>query len=114
MKKTQTIKIDNKSIKNQLIEDYNCNTILEKSLCEVISLNYWKIIEISEILVEKIKSPIISKYKWKYLVSISLELERAHRCYLAWINSLIEIKRPKLDININNKLINDSNINIKK
>lgn len=89
---------------NNLIEEYNCNTSLEKTLCEMIALNYWKILE----LTKKYNSVMLAwntltNERTKYLNMLSKELDRVNRVYLISLNNLIDIKKPKINLNIKTK-----------
>lgn len=88
---------------NNLIEEYNCETTLEKSLCEIISNSYWKIMSISK----KLDSSLNFEYFWNernwFISILSKELDRANRNYLTALNNLLEIKRPQMNINVKTK-----------
>jgi hypothetical protein len=89
---------------NNLIEEYNCNTTLEKTLCEIISNSYWKIMQLSKKFTNvMIAWEYITSERTKYLQMLSLELERENRSYLNALNNLIEIKRPSMSISIKTK-----------
>jgi len=87
----------------QLIEEYDCKTILEKSLCEMIANSYWRIISTSKLMNEDLNLNYPSKYKDNYLAILSKELDRQNRTYLSAINTLIEIKSPSMTINLNSE-----------
>lgn len=88
---------------NNLIEEYDCNTTLEKSLCEVIANSYWKIMSISK----RLNSNLDFEYFWternQFIWILSKELDRANRSYLTSLNNLLEIKRPVMSINVKTK-----------
>ena len=89
---------------NNLIEEYNCNTTLEKSLCEIIANSYWKTLQISKKLTNVMLAwEYITSERTKYLSMLSIELDRANRNYLNAINNLIELKKPQMNINIKTK-----------
>lgn len=89
---------------NNLIEEYNCNTTLEKSLCETIGNSYWKIMQISKkITCVMLAWEYISNERTKYLSMLWLEQDRANRNYLTLLNTLLEIKKPQMNINIKTK-----------
>lgn len=85
---------------NNLIEEYECNTTLEKTLCEIISNSYWKIMSISK----KLDASLEFDYFWSerngFIWVMSKELDRANRNYLTALNNLIDIKRPQMNINV--------------
>ena len=88
---------------NNLIEEYECETTLEKTLCEVIANSYGKVMSISR----KLDSSLSFEYFWHerngFISIMSKELDRANRSYLSAMNQLIEIKEPKTSINIKTK-----------
>jgi hypothetical protein len=112
-------------ITNNLIKEYDCNTTLEKTLCEVIALNYWKVMQISKSFTGVMKAwEYLSDERTRYLGILTKELDRANRTYLMSLNNLLEIKTPHMKINIktknayfwenqqiNNNIPKDENIN---
>jgi hypothetical protein len=88
---------------NDIIEQYNCNTTLEKSLCEVIANSYGKIMEVSKKVSNQLWAEYLSKERSDYLAILSKELDRENRNYLNSLNNLIELKRPIMNINIKTK-----------
>lgn len=89
---------------NNLIEEYNCETTLEKSLCEVIWNSYWKVMQISKKITNvMIAWEYISDNRTRYLSMLWKELDRANRNYLTSLNNLIEIKRPQMNVNVKTK-----------
>jgi hypothetical protein len=89
---------------NNLIEEYNCNTTLEKSLCEMISLNYAKTMQLSRNFTNCMNvDNKLSSERTKYLHMLRKEIDRSNRSYLMSLNNLIEIKRPKMNINVKSK-----------
>ena len=89
---------------NNLIVEYNCNTTLEKSLCETIALNYGKIMQLSRNYTQAMNTGNkLTKETSLYLNTLNKELDRANRAYLMSLNNLIDIKRPKMNINVKSK-----------
>lgn len=89
---------------NNLIEEYNCNTTLEKTLCEVIWNSYWKVMQISKKFTGVMVTwEYLSDERTKYLWMLWKELDRANRNYLTALNNLLEIKRPQMSINVKTK-----------
>ena len=88
---------------NDIIEQYNCTTTLEKSICEIIANSYWKIMEISKKLHNQINTDYISETQIHFISILSKELDRANRNYLNALNNLLEIKRPQMNIKIQTK-----------
>lgn len=85
----------------KLIEEYQCETSLEKSLCEIIANSYGRIISTSKLMNKDLKLEYPSKEKMQYLTILSKELDRQNRTYFAAINTLMEIKNPNMSINLN-------------
>lgn len=88
---------------SELIKEYKCETMLEKSLCEIIANSYWRIISASKLMNEDLNLHCPSKEKNIYLNILSKELDRENRNYLTAINTLIEIKNPSMTINLNSE-----------
>ncbi len=88
---------------NNLIKEYNCNTTLEKSLCEIVANSYGKILQLSQKVTVNINTEYISKERTDWLNSLSKELDRSNRNYLFALNNLIELKRPKVNVNVKTK-----------
>lgn len=88
---------------NDLIQEYNCNTTLEKSLCEIIANSYWKIMSVSKKLNNQFWAEYLSKDRNEFMKILSLEQDRANRNYLNALNNLLEIKKPQMSINIKTK-----------
>jgi len=84
-----------------LVEEYQCNTSLERSLCEIIANSYGRIISTSKLMEEDLKLNYPSKEKMQYLTILSKELDRQNRTYFAAINTLMEIKTPNMSISLN-------------
>lgn len=89
-------------ITNELIKEYDCKTILEINLCEIIALSYSRLIKTYKLMDEDLNSKYPSKEKNIYLSILSKELDRENRNYLTAINALMEIKNPSMTINVNN------------
>lgn len=85
---------------SDMIEDYHCNTALERSLCEIIANSYGRILMTSQYMLrdEKLYEP-----RFRYLSDLSKELDRQNRTYLTAINTLMEIKNPQMTINLNSE-----------
>ncbi len=89
---------------NNLIEEYNCNSTLEQSLCEIIGLNYWKVMQVSKKFTTVMDAwEYLDNDRTRLLSVLSKELDRANRTYLISLNNLINIKRPQMKINIKTK-----------
>lgn len=91
-------------ITNDLIEEYNCTTSLEKILCETIALNYWKLMTLSQKFNWVMNTgKYLSDERTRYLWMLSKELDRVNRSYITALNNLIEIKRPQMNISVKTK-----------
>jgi len=88
---------------NNLIEEYECNTTLEKALCETIADNYGKTMQLSWKLTQELNGKYISDTRTKYMAMLSKEKERANRNYLYGLQTLIDLKQPKTNIHIKTK-----------
>jgi len=88
---------------NNLIEEYSCETTLEKTLCEIIANSYWKIMSVSESLKSSLDFKYFSNERNSFLNILSKELDRENRNYLTALNNLLEIKRPKMNIKVKTK-----------
>jgi len=60
-----------------LIEEYQCNTSLERSLCEIIANSYGRIISTSQLMNEDLELSCPSKEKMQYLTILSKELRKS-------------------------------------
>jgi len=87
----------------QLIKEYNCTTVIEKSLAQVISGSYIRILECSEALSHSIATSTISELGTAFYTMQSKELDRAERHYITALTTLQQIKAPKFDINVKAK-----------
>jgi hypothetical protein len=85
----------------QLMKDYGCTTALERSLCEIIAINYRRVVNASKSIDEDFNLQWPSKEKTHYLEILSKELDRNNRSYLTAVNTLIGMKNPKMTINVN-------------
>jgi hypothetical protein len=85
--------MNNLFFSNDIIKEYHCNTTLEKSLCEIISNSYWKIMSISKILNWSLNFEYFSNERNWFISIMSKELDRANRNYLNAMNNLLEIKK---------------------
>lgn len=90
-------------VANNLIEEYHCETTLEKTLCEVIANSYGKILSISKRLDDSLSFDYFGHERNGFISIMSKELERANRSYLSAMSELIEMKKPHTSINIKTK-----------
>lgn len=85
----------------KLVKDYHCTTALERSLCEVIAISYGRVLSTSRLMDQDFNLNYPSKEKVSYLNILSKELDRESRNYLTAINTLLDIRNPKMTINVN-------------
>jgi len=89
---------------NNLIKEYDCQTTIEKTLCEVVALNYWRTLQIAKKFTITMDAwEYLNDKRTKYLSMLWKELDRSNRVYLISLNNLIEIKRPQMSVNIKTK-----------
>lgn len=79
--------------------EYNCTTPSEKSIAEVTSLNFVRILEIQRKIKDALES-MKTRYDIQYLAVLSKELDRAERHYLSSLQTLKMLKMPPLEVNI--------------
>lgn len=85
---------------NNLLKEFNCKTPSEKSLAEVVALNFVRILEAQRKL-KDIESSVKTRYDVQYVGVLSKELDRAERHYLTSLQTLRMYKMPQLAVNIN-------------
>lgn len=86
-----------------LIKEYDCNLISERSLCEVVALSYFAIMRTSRTLYQMHTVEYLSYDKNTYYALLWKELERQQRMYLAWLQTLRTLKSPFWGMKINAK-----------
>lgn len=80
--------------------EYGCITPSEKSLAEIISLNFMRILTIQIKINSYLGLGTMSETGVKYLAVLSKELDRAERHYLASLQALRSLRMPPLEVNI--------------
>ena len=75
--------------------EYNCATPSEKSMVEVVSLNFVRILEVQRKIKDALES-MKTRYDIQYLAVLSKELDRAERHYLTSLQTLRMLKMPPL------------------
>lgn len=96
---------------NQIIEQYNCTTSLEKALAEVIVGAHIRILEISEKLNDVTNADYGHYYagyqylsqQTKFYAMLGKELDRAHRQFINALNTLKQLKAPNIEISVKAK-----------
>lgn len=87
-----------------LIEEYDCKTTSERSLCEMVVSSYAQVLKINRKMNSTINAgEYLSHERTAYIGVLSKELERANRSYLCALNTLRELKSPNLNIHIKTK-----------
>ena len=79
--------------------EYNCKTPSEKSMAEITSLNFVRILEIQR-RISNILSNMKTRYEVQYLAILSKELDRAERHYLTSLQALKMLRSPAFEVNI--------------
>jgi len=80
--------------------EYGCTTASEKSMAEVIALNFVRVLAIQDKINSYLTLGSITDMGVKYLEVLSKELDRAERHYLSTLQALKYIKSPALEVNI--------------
>lgn len=80
--------------------EYNCKTPSEKSVAEIISLNFVRVLSIQQKINAYLDMKTISENGIGYLNVMSKELDRAQRHYLVSLHTLKMLKMPPLAVNI--------------
>lgn len=99
-------------------KEYDCKTATEKSLAEVLTLNFIRILETQRQITYS-ESNAKTKYDFQYVEILSKELDRAQRHYLSSLQALRMVKMPQLEVSIrtqnafvgNNQVLQKNEIN---
>lgn len=96
-------------------QEYNCTTVIEKSLAEMVALSHVRVLSLTKTLSGYGAGKVgINKEINDYYQIISKELDRAQRQLTGAIMTLRQIKMPQLSLNINAKtafIANNQQIN---
>lgn len=84
----------------KLQKEYNCITPSEKSLAEVVALNFVRVLETQHKINSYLGKETIADIGVGYLNVLSRELDRAQRHYLTSLQMLKILKNPPLEVNI--------------
>lgn len=79
---------------DDLINEYECKTVSEKSLCEVIALSYFSLMKTSKTLSQIHTVEYLSTEKNSFYTVLSKELEKQNRMYLISLQTLRTLKSP--------------------
>ena len=83
-----------------LQSEYQCKTQSEKSIAEMTSLNYVRILEIQDRINSYLSKGSADEIGIKFLSVMSKELDRAERHYISSLQLLRMLKLPPLQMNI--------------
>lgn len=86
-----------------LIEEYDCKSISERSLCEVVALSYFSIMKTSREMQKHYDGKYYSNERTNMLSALSKDLEKHNRMYLTWLQTLRTLKSPFWGMKINAK-----------
>ena len=87
------------SLSKKLQNEFNCQTTSEKSLAELASLNYSRILSIQKRMNDYLSKGEITDMGVGYLKFASQELDRAERHYLTSIQTLKSMREPPMQVN---------------
>lgn len=85
-------------LKEDIQNEYNCTTSLEKALVDQIANSYVRKLSYSTRLEQQ--NSYIDADQVRYRNHLSTEIDRAHRQFLSGLETLKAIKSPKLDIKL--------------
>jgi len=85
---------------SQLVNEYKCTTVLEKSLAEIITSSFIRVIDNSRRLNDLLNCTDIGINRNIYIANLSKQVDRAHRQYLSSLMTLRQIKAPSIEMNI--------------
>ena len=83
----------------KLQNEFNCQTTSEKSLAELASLNYARILSIQFKIDSYLSKDSVTDIGVGYLKFASQELDRAERHYLTSLQTLKSMKQPPMQVN---------------
>jgi len=83
-----------------LQKEYKCETQSEKSMAEIVALNFSRVLSIQDEINSYLRKDSITDIGVKYLAVMSKELDRAERHYLASLQALKMLKMPPLEVSI--------------
>ena len=85
-----------------IIKEYDCRTVLEKSLAEIIASSFCRVLHLSTNLNRNLSgdSISISQTFVNYYNFLSKEIDKANRQYLNALTTLQQIKSPSIKVNL--------------
>lgn len=92
-----------------LQNEYDCKTPSEKSLAEVVTLNFVRVLEAQRKLKDNQMS-VKTRYDVQYVAILSKDLDRAERHYLTSLQALRSLRNPSFEVNIkaNNAVVGNN------
>ncbi len=92
-----------------LQKEYDCKTPSEKSLAEIVTLNFIRILE-TQRKIKDCQKNVSTRYDIQYISILSKELDRAERHYLASLQALRTLRNPSFEVNIkaNNAVVGNN------
>ena len=93
------------SMTQQIEKDYDCKTAIEKSLAEVITMSFIKMVDTSQVFSDWSKHGGTIKLKDRigYLEVTSRQIDRSSRQFIAGIAMLKQLKQPPIEVTIKTK-----------
>jgi hypothetical protein len=85
----------------QLITQYKCDTVAEKTLAEVAAAAYIRVLRYSTALNRTYELGKASPELNKFMSVMSVEIDRANRHYLTALNTLKGFKQPSVNVTFN-------------
>ena len=105
----ETIEEDNRplilSLAQELVKEYDCKTVSEVSLAEMVAVHYGRVISYSKVLANNAQGgskPITTERNGLYSF-LSKEIDRASRQYMMTLTTLRQFKNPPIEINVRAK-----------
>ena len=83
-----------------LQKEYKCENQSEKSMAEIVALNFSRVLSIQDEISSYLRKGSITDIGVKYLAVMSKELDRAERHYLTSLQALKMLKMPPLEVSI--------------
>lgn len=94
--RTMTMKIC-----KDLSKEYNCTTVAEKALAEIVAMNFARTMFFSQKLSKLMVGEVSVDEVWiKYYTFVSKELDKAQRQYTTALTTLQQLKSPTLKVNL--------------
>lgn len=83
-----------------LQKEFNCLNPSEKSMAEIIAINFVRVLELQRKIKDLYGKGNINKLEMEFLAILSKELDRAQRHYLTSLQALKMLKSPAFEVNI--------------